>query len=384
MTACGLTRWHPYLRAAAPSRSCVLESGHEGMCRDGWGSSFEGTKPRPRALSPGEVDEYNRANDAEDAQVYGPEDSESADARLYGLGLFEARQEDAATDFVVVPVPDMLPEEVDGVPVMHSVYGLDTSVLGTLSADDAAERWLPTTPDGVHGPLCASVTAGAEWLAEVAAGTPSGPVYGFRALETAAASRYGSGTFGGRDAQAYAFRGSETADTRLYGLGLFDVAPCPAHGCALLAGHGGKHMDLDAREWAGTKGLDMTTEEAQTTNGTVLPAEAMADQVSRLLATPGLPARSVATLRRADGAFNLLDGLMRSGAPVPGRWRVTEDAEDDAAEYVTRVYDALSESLREHGEFFECFAELRMACSLWRKLDTRLREGAPLPEPWRR
>ncbi|GAA1459330.1 hypothetical protein NE857_26810 [Nocardiopsis exhalans] len=369
MAACGLFRWHPFNRAAAPSKACVLDSGHGGMCRDGWGSDFEGTAPRPRALSPEEIDELNYAAFAEDdADVYGSEESATADAQVYGSGPFEARQENAATNFVVVPTPDMLPEAVDGEPVLHSVYGLDTSALGTLAANDALTAWLPVTPDGAHGPLSATLTAGARWLA-------------------AAASRYGSGASGSHDAaqpSLYGFRASETADARLYGLGPSDVTPCPAHGCALLAGHSGKHMDLDAREWASTKGLDMTTDEGHARNGAALPADAMAAQVSYLLATPGLPPRAVATLRRADGAFNVLDGLLRSGGPVPACWRVASDAGNYKARYVTDVYDRLSEALREDGGAPHAFTALRSACQEWKALDAALRAGAPLPEPWQR
>lgn len=204
-SVCGLIRWHLFRRPAAPSHPCVLASGHEGMCRDGWGGVFEGTDPRPHALPPEEVDGCNRAN---------------------------------------------------------------------CDADE--------------------------------------------------------------------------------------VEPCPASGCALLAGHSGEHMEVDAREWARTKGFDTTTEQVQR-DGAALPAEAMAAQVSRLLATPGFPPRAVATLRRADGAFNVLDGLMRNGAPLPGCWRVDEDAEDDEAQHVTDVYDALSEALREDGGAPHSFAALRSA-----------------------
>ena len=182
---------------------------------------------------------------------------------------------------------------------------------------------------------------------------------------------YGFGTFEGPDAQVYGFQD-------------FDVTPCPANGCALLAGHDGKHMDLDAREWATTKGFDMTTDEGHTRNGAALSADAMAAQVSRLLATPGLPPRAVGTLRRTDSAFGLLDALMRSGAPVPGCWRVDSDAEGYKARYVTDVYDALSEALREDGGAPYAFAALRSACQEWKSLDAALRAGAPLPEPWRR
>lgn len=226
MTACAMTRWHPFRTASAPSKPCVLDSGHDGMCHDGWGGVFEGTRPRPRSLSPEEVDAYNRANDAQD--------------------------DDAGT-----------------------------------------EEDLRTLAD--------------------------------------------------------------------------DVKACPVTNCALLKDHQGKHMDLQGREWAGT-----------------LPTEAMAAQVSHLLTTPGLPARSVGTLRRADNAFGLLDALMRSGAPLPSYWHVDEHADDSDAEHVTHTYDALSEALRETGEVAACFTALRAACAKWKALDAFLRVGAPLPEPWRR
>ncbi|GAA1462974.1 hypothetical protein [Nocardiopsis exhalans] len=113
-----------------------------------------------------------------------------------------------------------------------------------------------------------------------------------------------------------------------------------------------------------------------------LPAEAMAAEVSRLLATPGLPGQSVAALRRADSAFDVLDGMLRNGAPVPLRWPVNGDAERH--EPVTALYDAVSESLREVGGAARSFVALRSACALWRRLDAALRAGAPLPEPWQR
>lgn len=113
-----------------------------------------------------------------------------------------------------------------------------------------------------------------------------------------------------------------------------------------------------------------------------LSAEVIAVRLSTLLATPGAPVYSVANLRRADHAFDLLDGLMRGGAPLPFFWPVSE--ETDGHDGVTELYDATSEALRRSGGVEQSFAALRTACARWRSLDLVLREGSPLPEPWQR
>lgn len=113
-----------------------------------------------------------------------------------------------------------------------------------------------------------------------------------------------------------------------------------------------------------------------------LPADVMAAEVSRLLATPVVPEQSVVALRRTDSAFDVLDGLLRSGAPLPLHWSATGDTKRHAP--VTALYDAVSESLREVGGIAQSFAALRSACAQWRKLDAELRAGSPLPEPWQR
>lgn len=128
----------------------------------------------------------------------------------------------------------------------------------------------------------------------------------------------------------------------------------------------------------------MSTNDVPAKGTYALPTEAMTAQVSHLLATPGLPARSVGTLRRADNAFGLLDALLRSGAPLPSYWHVDEHADDDEAERITRVYDSLSEALRETGGVADSFAALRSACTQWKTLDAALRVRGPLPEPWQR
>jgi hypothetical protein len=113
-----------------------------------------------------------------------------------------------------------------------------------------------------------------------------------------------------------------------------------------------------------------------------LPADIMAAEVSRLLATPVVPEQSVVALRRTDSAFDVLDGLMRSGAPLPLHWSGTGDPK--RREPVTVLYDSVSEALREVGGAAQSFVALRSACALWRRLDAELRSGAPLPEPWQR
>lgn len=111
-------------------------------------------------------------------------------------------------------------------------------------------------------------------------------------------------------------------------------------------------------------------------------ADAMVTELSRLLATPGFLGQSVATLRRADDAFNVLDELMRNGGPLPGCW----PGKDSTGRHglVTELYDSVSETLRETGGAVESFMALRRAVSEWRALDAALRSGWPLPEPWQR
>lgn len=85
----------------------------------------------------------------------------------------------------------------------------------------------------------------------------------------------------------------------------------------------------------------------------------MVVEVSRLLTTPGFLGQSVANLRRADSAFDVLDVLMRGGAPLPLRWSVNGDVERH--EPVTALYDSVSESLREVGGVTQSFVALRCA-----------------------
>lgn len=48
-----------------------------------------------------------------------------------------------------------------------------------------------------------------------------------------------------------------------------------------------------------------------------LSAAALAVRLSALLATPGAPVYSVDDFRQADHLFDLIDRLMRGGAPLP-------------------------------------------------------------------
>lgn len=109
---------------------------------------------------------------------------------------------------------------------------------------------------------------------------------------------------------------------------------------------------------------------------------ACAAQLHGLPASPGLPCDAVATLNSADNVFTTLDSLLRAGAPLPSRWALSGHEGD--MEAVTRVYDALSEALRETGETGPVFTALREACRHWRVLESLLCAGSPLPEPWRR
>ncbi|WP_017590758.1 hypothetical protein [Nocardiopsis ganjiahuensis] len=112
------------------------------------------------------------------------------------------------------------------------------------------------------------------------------------------------------------------------------------------------------------------------------PADIMVAEVSRLLAATVFLGQSVADLRRADSAFDVLDGLMRGGAPLPLHWSADGDAERH--EPVTALYDSVSESLREVGGAAQSFVALRRAVTEWGRLDAALRSGGPLPEPWQR
>ncbi len=150
-----------------------------------------------------------------------------------------------------------------------------------------------------------------------------------------------------------------TANTR-------PVKPCLEHGCTLRDSHEGGYMDPDGRTWAVT-----------------FPTSTMALQVSLLLASPGLPARSTATLRRADVAFGILDALLRSHAPLPGHWSVVDPGDKNERQYITDLCDDVSEALRETGGSAACLSALRVACARWAALDGALRAGAPLPEQWR-
>lgn len=111
---------------------------------------------------------------------------------------------------------------------------------------------------------------------------------------------------------------------------------------------------------------------------------ALARTLGHMLARPGPPARAATRLAHVDTAFGLLDALLRSGAPVPAYWIVDADAAAHTLDSVTRVYDAVSEALRESGGPAACAAALRAARGEWECLDSALCEGAPLPEPWAR
>ena len=126
----------------------------------------------------------------------------------------------------------------------------------------------------------------------------------------------------------------------------------------------------------------MTTNHDAVSDSPCLPADIMVAEVSRLLATPGFLGQSVVTLRRADSAFDVLDGLMRGGVSLPSGWPVNCDAKRH--EPVTVLYDSVSESLREVGGAVPSFVALRRAVTDWREFDAALRSGGPLPEPWQR
>jgi hypothetical protein len=162
-------------------------------------------------------------------------------------------------------------------------------------------------------------------------------------------------------ATAPAINGAGTSDTT------DEVKACPITGCALLAGHEGEHMSLDAEEFA---------------NGPheVREATALADQLSTLLAVRGNAAKMRHALRVADRVFDALHEHLRSGGTPPRGWAPGKGA--DGQRYTTAWFDALSETLRDPNARPTLRATVNAAEVAWDALDAALREGAPMPEPW--
>ena len=133
---------------------------------------------------------------------------------------------------------------------------------------------------------------------------------------------------------------------------------CPVSGCAAPEGvHGGVPVALRAC------------------------VTFLVEEITEVLAHPGLPAYSVGVLNRVDAAFGCLDALLRAGVQPPALWTVTPQVVPLAQEEVTELYDAVSEALRETGDVMVCRQALRTAGTEWKRLHEALCTGAPLPEP---
>ncbi|MCY9786774.1 hypothetical protein KIK06_23090 [Nocardiopsis sp. EMB25] len=145
------------------------------------------------------------------------------------------------------------------------------------------------------------------------------------------------------------------------------VKACPVTGCALVAGHEGKHMSLDAEEFV--------HEPQATVDATVL-----AEQLSTLLAVRGNAARMRHALRVADRVFDALHEHLRGGGTPPRGWLPGRGG--DGQRYTTAWFDALSETLRDPNARPTLRATANAAEVAWHALDAALREGAPMPEPW--
>lgn len=119
--------------------------------------------------------------------------------------------------------------------------------------------------------------------------------------------------------------------------------------------------------------------------GTQNDIDAWVRELSSVLTHPGHFAHSRVRVRQADRLFGLLDAAMRKGGAVPRVWHVLPWSPGPGA-YTTDTADGVSEVLRVHdgASVAECGQALREAAVWWGRLDSVLRDGAPLPEQWRR
>ncbi|GHD37661.1 hypothetical protein GCM10007147_45840 [Nocardiopsis kunsanensis] len=150
---------------------------------------------------------------------------------------------------------------------------------------------------------------------------------------------------------------------------------CPVAGCALLAGHTGLHMTLEAEEFA-----DVSTQN---------DVSALVREVSAVLVTPGTLRDACEKLNAADAAFGRLDMELRRGGRVPACWSPIDDDMVDVLAWepddvVTRLYDTVSAALRTTGDASTCLGALREACKAWAWFDAALCAGSDLPEPWQK
>ncbi len=113
-------------------------------------------------------------------------------------------------------------------------------------------------------------------------------------------------------------------------------------------------------------------------------AEELVRGLGFLLANPGKPVHARTSLNRADMTFSRLDRILRDGQRLPDAWRVDVDASVWDQERVTWMYDEVSEALRTLGGSEVSWPALQRAGTYWGRLDTAMREGSPLPEPWAR
>ncbi|GAA1466341.1 hypothetical protein NE857_09560 [Nocardiopsis exhalans] len=111
-------------------------------------------------------------------------------------------------------------------------------------------------------------------------------------------------------------------------------------------------------------------------------AEELVRGLGFLLNTPGKPVHARTSLNRADMTFTRLDRLLRAGRALPNSWRVDWDASVWEQERVTLMYDEVSEALRTLGGSVVSWPALQRAGDYWGRLDTAMRTGSPLPEPW--
>ncbi|WP_067597344.1 hypothetical protein [Nocardiopsis listeri] len=110
--------------------------------------------------------------------------------------------------------------------------------------------------------------------------------------------------------------------------------------------------------------------------------EELVRHLTHLLRCPGSPTHARADLDRADTTFSRLDRMLRRGRSLPSSWRIDPYASDAEHSRITDLYDQVSEELRTLGDTNLSWRALTRAGDRWGRLDTALRFGAPLPEPW--
>ncbi|MGW8439376.1 hypothetical protein ACWGKS_29925 [Nocardiopsis sp. NPDC055879] len=141
-------------------------------------------------------------------------------------------------------------------------------------------------------------------------------------------------------------------------------AECTSSRCILPSGHTGVH-----------------TEHAEP-----FVVSACVAQLAGLLATPGLPRDAAETLAKAATVWETLDTLLSTGGTLPSRWVSPRVDPLLSGIDTTPLHSALTESLDTTppggGYRVMPFTTLRAAVHTWEALDTVLRAGAALPEPW--